>query len=332
MCSRKWLILALVACALASACSDYNTNLSIQTSSSILTFVSPAAATVGGQGFTITANGSGFTTGALIMWNGTALTTTLVSSSQLTAPVPASNLATAGTVQVAVEIPGSAVSPTQNIYSTTTSAISNVVLFTINPVPGPEPTITSISAPSTSLASTPYCQPNGFALTVMGSNFVNGSVVNWNGSPRATTFGSSNQLTAAISAADAAFPGTARISVSNLSGSAPSNTVSFTMITPVTGLPLPVISSLSQTSVTAGSPTFDLVVAGNSFVPCSAVQWDGVTQPTTFVSSTQLTATIPAADFFTAGPGTTARNVNVTVFTLAPGGGSSGAILFTINP
>ena len=110
MCSRKWLIVAMVACGLASACSDYNTNLSIQTSSSVLTFVSPSTATVGGQGFTITANGQGFTTGALILWNGTALNTTLVSSIQLTAPVPASDLATAGTVQVAVQIPGSAVS------------------------------------------------------------------------------------------------------------------------------------------------------------------------------------------------------------------------------
>src|SRR5580692_9766162 len=63
MCSRKWLMVALIACGLASACSQYNTNLSIQTSSSVLTFVSPSSATVGSQGFTITANGSGFTTG-----------------------------------------------------------------------------------------------------------------------------------------------------------------------------------------------------------------------------------------------------------------------------
>src|SRR5579864_6157885 len=113
MCSRKWLMVALLACGLASACSDYNTNLSIQTSSSVLTFVSPSSATVGGQGFTITANGSGFTTGAIILWNGTKLTTTLVSSIQLTAPVPASDLTTAGNVQVAVQIPGSAQSGTQ---------------------------------------------------------------------------------------------------------------------------------------------------------------------------------------------------------------------------
>ena len=140
MCSRKWLIVAFVACVLASACSNYNTNLSIQTSSSLLTFVSPSTATVGSQGFTITANGSGFTTGALILWNGTALTTTQVSSLQLTAPVPAANLATAGTVSIAVQIPGSAQSATQNINNTTTTAVSNVVLFSINPVPSAPPT------------------------------------------------------------------------------------------------------------------------------------------------------------------------------------------------
>ena len=136
MCSRKWLIVALAACAFASACSNYNTNLSIQTSSSVLTFVSPSTATVGAQGFTITANGSGFTTGALILWNGTALNTTLVSANQLTAPVPATDLAAAGTVKVSVQIPGSAQSATSNVNNTTTTEVSNIVLFTISAAPG----------------------------------------------------------------------------------------------------------------------------------------------------------------------------------------------------
>src|SRR3974390_626502 len=135
MCSRKWVIVALAACAVASACSNYTTTLSVQTASSILTFVSPSTATVGAKGLTITANGSGFTTGALILWNGTALTTTLGSSLQLRAPGPYTDLATAGTVQVAVQIPGSAQSATQNVSNTTTTEISNVVLFTINPTP-----------------------------------------------------------------------------------------------------------------------------------------------------------------------------------------------------
>src|ERR1700730_2435338 len=176
MFSRKWLIVALVSCALASACSQYNTNLSIQTSSSILSFVSPSTATVGGRGFTITANGSGFTTGALILWNGTALTTTLVSANQLTAPVPASDLAAAGTVKVAVQIPGSAQSATSNVNNTTTTEISDVVLFTINIATGTPPAITSLSASTTSAASTPYCSAQGFTLTVTGSNFTSDSL------------------------------------------------------------------------------------------------------------------------------------------------------------
>jgi len=183
MCSRKWLIVALVACGLASACSEYNTNLSIQTSSSTLAFLSPSTAVVGGQGFTITANGAGFVTGALILWNGTPLTTTLVSGVQLTAPVPASDLTAVGTVQVAVQIPGSAQSATQNVNNTTTTEVSNAVLFMINAAPGTPPAITSLSASTTSAASTSFCSSQGFTLTVTGTNFTSDAIVNleWDG-------------------------------------------------------------------------------------------------------------------------------------------------------
>src|SRR5262249_23683711 len=52
-----------------------------------------------------------------------------------------------------------------------------------------------------------------FTLTVTGTGFVSGSLVNWNGSPRSTTFVSSSQLTAAITAADIASPTTATVTV-----------------------------------------------------------------------------------------------------------------------
>ena len=70
MYSRRWLIAAVVACVLASACSQFNTNLSVQTSTSSLTFVSPQTRTAGSSSFTITATGTGFVTGAFILWNG----------------------------------------------------------------------------------------------------------------------------------------------------------------------------------------------------------------------------------------------------------------------
>jgi hypothetical protein len=329
MCSRKWLMVALVVCGLASACSDYNTNLSIQTSSSVLTFVSPSSATVGSQGFTITANGSGFVTGAVILWNGTALTTTLVSAAQLTAPVPASDLATAGTAQVSVQIPGSAQSATQNVNNTTTTEISNAVLFTIGAAPGTPPAVTSLSASTTSAASTPFCSPQGFTLTVNGTNFTSDAVVNWNGAPQASTFVSATQITAAIPASLAAFPGTAKVTVTNSNGT--SGSLPFTLSTPATALAAPTINTLSQSSAAAGSAAITLTVNGTNLLPCTTVQWTGTTSvkstlTTTFVSSTQLTATIPVGDFLAVGA------AQVAAVTPGPGGGPSNSLPFTIVP
>ena len=347
MYSRRWMIAAIAALGLVGGCSEFNTNLTQQTSSSSLTFVSPQTANAGDSGFIVTANGAGFVTGAIILWNvgpnQAQLPTTYVSSTQVTAPVPASDLAAAGNIQVAVQIPGSAVAGASNIYATTTTEVSNVVNFVINITPGPAPAITSLSASTTSLPGTPYCSPAGFTLTVAGSNFNSTSVVNWNGSPRATTFDPNNsgQLTASILPQDAAFPGTAGVSVSNASG--PSNTVAFTMTTPGTSLPAPTITTPSPISVKAGSPTFTLKVDG-TFLPCTVVQW--VTQPngssvisplaTTYVPANQdpadpaihLDAIVPASDLVGTG------SAQVVAFTPPPPSGghtSTSAIVININ-
>src|SRR6266550_436375 len=265
MYSRSCLIAALVVLGPVGGCSQFNTNLTIQTSSSELMFLSPQTANAGDSNFTITATGGGFVSGAIILWNvgpnQTQLTTTFISSTQLTATVPASNVAAAGNIQVAVQIVGSAVSGASGTTATTTTEVSDVVNFMINPTAGPAPVVTSLSASTTSMASTPYCSPTGFTLAVAGSNFDSASVVNWNGSPRATTFNNSGQLSAAILPQDAAFPGTAGVSVSTSSGT--SNTLPFTMTTPGTSLPAPSLASLSQTSAKAGSPTFTLTVTGD---------------------------------------------------------------------
>jgi hypothetical protein len=55
----------------------------------------------------------------------------------------------------------------------------------------------------------------GFTVTVNGAGFVSGSVVNWNGSPRATTFVSNTRVTAAILASDIAKATTASVTVSS---------------------------------------------------------------------------------------------------------------------
>ncbi len=67
--------------------------------------LSPTSVEPGGPGFTLTVNGTGFVSGATIKWNGTALTTSFVSASQLTAGVPASDIASAGSAWVTVTNP-----------------------------------------------------------------------------------------------------------------------------------------------------------------------------------------------------------------------------------
>jgi trimeric autotransporter adhesin len=349
--SRKWMMVALLACGLATACQDYNTNLSVQTSSSTLIYVSPGTATVGSQGFLITANGTGFTTGAEIQWNGVPLVTNLVSSAQLTATVPASDLATTGAVQISIRIPGSAQSPTQNIYSTTTSEVSNIVLFTVTAVQGTPPSITSLSP-----NSAPYCgNATDFPLTVTGTGFTSDSMVNWNGSPRPTNMVSSTQLTATIFARDTVGPSPAAVTVSNSSGT--SNSLQFTISSNTPTLPpptlafyagnpnatVPIPQSPNPTTAPAGSDGLALEIdarlsPATSFSACSVVQWaaGGTTTslPTLYTSTpnsmtgspTSLTTTIPASLLSKAG------TANIQIFTPGPGGGTSAPVTFTITP
>jgi hypothetical protein len=77
--------------------------------------LSPSSATAGGGAFTLTLNGSNFLTGSTVSWNGSMLAVTYVSSTQLTASVPASDLAQSGTAQTAVTnpAPGGGTSSTQ---------------------------------------------------------------------------------------------------------------------------------------------------------------------------------------------------------------------------
>jgi hypothetical protein len=84
--------------------------------------------------------------------------------------------------------------------------------------------------PSISSLSPTSARPGGpaFNLTIYGTNFMPGAVVHWNGSSRVTTFVSSTQLRAAISAADIALPGTAQVTVVNPApGGGPSPPSSF---------------------------------------------------------------------------------------------------------
>jgi hypothetical protein len=71
----------------------------------------------------------------------------------------------------------------------------------------------------------------GFTLTVNGTDFAPTAVLNWNGSPRATSVLSRNSLQAMITAADVAKVGTASVTIVN-PGKVVSNVVFFTVRKP----------------------------------------------------------------------------------------------------
>jgi hypothetical protein len=89
-----------------------------------------------------------------------------------------------------------------------------------------------LTQPLIPASTAPGCA--AFTVTVNGTGFVSGAVVEWNNSPRTTTFHSSAQVSAAILASDVAAAGTASVTVVNPGGKT-SNGVFF----PVTDLITP---------------------------------------------------------------------------------------------
>lgn len=85
----------------------------------------PTAIAPGGQSFKLTVNGTGFVTGSVVNWNGTGLSTTFVSSSELAATVPASDIATASTTSITVSSPSPG-GGTSNVLFFAVSAPTNL--------------------------------------------------------------------------------------------------------------------------------------------------------------------------------------------------------------
>jgi YVTN family beta-propeller protein len=156
----------------------------------------------------------------MVNFGGAAPATTFVNSTQLTAAIPASSIASTGTPAVTVTNPASA------------GGTSNAMDFTVSGGSNSVPTIDALF-PSCAPAGEQFVDSVDNQLTVVVQNFVANSVVRWNGSDRPTTGnGSINGLIAQISASDIATAGTAAVTVFNPGpGGGSSNPFTFT-ITP----------------------------------------------------------------------------------------------------
>src|SRR5687768_4326785 len=89
--------------------------------------------------------------------------------------------------------------------------------------------------------------------------------------------------------------------------------------------PVPMLDRLEPSATTAGSTGTVVKVKGWNFTPQSVVRWDGIAKTTTFVSANELSFVATPFDVLALG------DVDVRVFTPAPGGGmSQGSLTFTI--
>jgi hypothetical protein len=144
----------------------------------------------------------------------------------------------------------------------------------------------------------PSSAPAGTAslnLRLNGTGFSSGSIALWNGTTLDAGFVSPTQLSASVPGGLLTTAGSATVTVDN------SASLTFTILPPA-------INSLNPQSIAPGSPVgFTLNVGGSNFVAASTVQWNGAILSTAFVSSTQLTATVPASLVGASG------TVNVTV-------------------
>lgn len=176
------------------------------------------------------------------------------------------------------------------------------------------PTLSSLTPASVAAGSA------SFTLTATGTNYTNGTQILWNGVAQTTKVVSNTELTTLVSAAQIAVAGTVSVRVVKSD-----TTTSTAMQLTITGGGSQTLSvtSISPSSVPAGSTAFTLTATGVGFVTGSVITLNSTGVPTTFDSATQLHATVPASSVVAAGV--------ISVGVLAPGNLSSNQLPLTIT-
>ncbi len=96
----------LLILALSAAGCGYGSHYMGGNGAPAITSLSPAMATAGDPAFTLTVNGTGFGTDAVVYWNGTALPSTYSTTVKVTAMVSAPDVMSAGTFPMYVRSGG----------------------------------------------------------------------------------------------------------------------------------------------------------------------------------------------------------------------------------
>lgn len=260
--------------------------------------VSPTLLPVGS--FSLTVGGANFVPGSTVMFGGTALTTTYVSRSQLTA-TGTSTAAQKGTVAVTVTNPDPGKS--------TSVASLNVQVGTAGKV-------TVLVIPAT--AQVHVGATFNFRTAVDGAGTL--TAVKWtvngipNGNATVGTISSGGAYTAPLTIPN---PNMIQVQAISLADTTATSTGTVTISNPQ-----PLVTQVLPSNIPVGN--FTLVVSGQNFVNGAVVAFGGTFLPTTFVSSKQVTATGTAT---AADTGT----VQITVINPDPGSATSNAFSLEVG-
>ncbi|MBI1821017.1 MAG: IPT/TIG domain-containing protein [Nitrospirae bacterium] len=259
----------------------------------VLTTLSPNSTTAGGPGFTLTLNGSKFVTTSTLTFSNLTITPQFISTTQLSATIPASALTTAGSATVKVTNPAPG------------GGTSNSLIFTIIQA---LPSIGSITPSSATAGS------SSFQMIITGSNFATTSTINFSGTTLTAVFVSTSQLNVTIPASSIVAAGIYPVKVVN-PGGLNSNSVNFTVNNPG-----PTITGFTPTSGTVGTV---VTITGSNFatvVSNDKVYFNGTPAIITSGNATQITTSVPLGT--TTGP----------IFLTTPLGSTTSATSFTIQP
>jgi hypothetical protein len=270
-----------------------------------ITSLTPTQVGAGSGAFTLTVNGTSFISSSVVRWNGVSHPTTYISATQLQAAIAASDVATIGSAAVSVQNP------------TPGGGTSGTVSFPI--VAGPVLTVNATSVAGGSAVTVTLTGGLGGSqdwLALAATGAANTSYLQW-------TYVGAGVTTRTWTVTMPTTAGTYEFRLF-VNGGYTRVATSPTVTVDGSLNPVPAITSLTPTQIGAGSSAFTLTVNGTGFISSSAVRWNGVSHPTTYISATQLQAAIAATDVATIG------TAAVSVQNPTPGGGTSGTVSFAI--
>ena len=138
-----------------------------------LSQLAPASSLAGCGKVSLTATGSNFQPSSVLLWNGSALPTTYVSATQLTAQIPAASLATAGTDNLTVSTTGAASVSNALPFVATQGTTTHAVGFQIDPGhTGTASVACGVTLPAASAWSADLGGTPTYALIAEGKVFV----------------------------------------------------------------------------------------------------------------------------------------------------------------